>query len=243
MRWAPGSGVIQVAGQDMGMQVRNDVPQRQVVQLDRIEQGPDRPPHREHFVPISVGLLGVEVGGFCDVTVLPCDDAIAGEESAPLQVDLSELPGEDLYPKIVVAVPQRCAYRAALAGHPLDPVCGPLAISHASFNHRPGPDRRADEGRPRSGHPSPARPLAFGPPPRASSLVVVRNMPGPAVHPQTSSDHTAGRIGHAPISTKHEHGEIAAFQCETDRIQNMATFLELQSARSVVLESDGSRAF
>jgi hypothetical protein len=128
------------------MQVRDGVSQRQVVQLDRIEQRPHRPSHCEYFLPVPAGLPGVEVGRFCDVPEPPHDDAVTGEAGAPLQVDLSEMPRVDFHPEIVVAVAEGSAHRAALAGHPLGPVRRPPAISHGSFNHRRAGPTRGEGG-------------------------------------------------------------------------------------------------
>src|SRR5829696_2955391 len=121
----PRGRVLRKARHDMGVQVRHGVPEDLVVQLDRLIVPLQRRPHPQDLTPIAGGLLLAELGRLGDVPSPPDDHRVPPLPGNPLQVGVTETPGQDADTMLVLPRPAPLAHRAPSPPPPLRPLRGP----------------------------------------------------------------------------------------------------------------------
>src|SRR5829696_1181715 len=132
----PRGRVLRKARHDMGVQVRHGVPEDLVVQLDRLIVPLQRRPHPQDLTPIAGGLLLAELGRLGDVPSPPDDHRVPPLPGNPLQVGVTETPGQDADTMLVLLRPAPLAHRAPSPPPPLRPLRGP------GHTHPTSPGRR-----------------------------------------------------------------------------------------------------
>ncbi len=81
--------IVGVAGNDVGVEVRNPVSEGEQVHLDGTELRLNCTGDSQHVSPVLAGGIGVKLGGLRYMTVPPDDDAVAREPTSPFQADLA----------------------------------------------------------------------------------------------------------------------------------------------------------
>jgi hypothetical protein len=89
-RWPTGIGIVDIAGDDMGVKMRNAVPKEQSVELGWPKHPLDSPRHVQQFAPELNSVVLTKLSRFCDVISPPESDDIAECDVIAVEVGVED---------------------------------------------------------------------------------------------------------------------------------------------------------
>ena len=107
--WTTRSRVVQVPGYNVGVKVRHPVPEREQVQLHRVELSLDRSGDPDDIPPVTGGVAVAEFRDLGHVPAFPHHNAVTGEKASTLEAHLREGQLRDRDGMGVVALTERHA--------------------------------------------------------------------------------------------------------------------------------------
>ena len=126
-----GARVVEVARDDMGVDMRDAIAEHLVVQVTGREHLVQASRYCDDVVPEPSGLLFGEFGEVSCMAAVKRDNRIARLRPSPLQVAVTKTPDEEPNAAALIFLgPATHALRASLAATAIIPVVGPLGLIH-----------------------------------------------------------------------------------------------------------------